>query len=84
MAQDQLTALRLRTDQALVDQVDALAAALSCTRSEVVAHAVAQFSAANKWQTARINRGVAAARAGQTRDADAVLREISRKLSKLR
>lgn len=80
MAQDQNSALRLRAERALVEELDALAAALSCSRSEVVAHAVAQFSAANRWQTARIKRGLDAARAGKTRDADAVLRNIARKL----
>ncbi|WP_439816795.1 CopG family ribbon-helix-helix protein [Zavarzinia sp. CC-PAN008] len=71
--------LTIETDKDLLDEIDALACQGERSRSEVVELALRQYLDAHDWQVERIREGIAAARAGNVRDAEDVFAEIRAK-----
>lgn len=71
--------ITVRTDKHTINAIDALAGAMDRSRNYVVNQAIRQYLDANTWQVGRIKSGMAAARKGKVRPADAVLAEIAAK-----
>jgi predicted transcriptional regulator len=67
----------VRAANALVEEIDAIAAASDRSRNYIVVQALEQYVQANAWQIARIKDGLAAARDGRVRAADAVFAGIA-------
>ena len=70
-------AITIRTSR--MSEIDALAHATDRSRTEIVDQAIEMFLEANRWQTERISAGVAAAEAGQIRNAEEVFGRIAAK-----
>lgn len=71
--------ITVRTDKHTVSAIDALAGAMDRSRNYVVNQAIQQYLDTNAWQVERIKAGMAAARKGKVRPADAVLADIAAK-----
>ena len=69
----------VQTDQATLNELDALAATTHRPRDDLVNEAIQNFLALNAWQIERIKAGMAAAREGRVRPADEVFAEIAAK-----
>lgn len=69
--------ITIKTAKAALTAVDALATATAQTRDEIVGHAIDQYLAANAWQTARIEEGIAAEADGLTEGAETLLTRIA-------
>ena len=80
MSQKPATApITIRAAKETVDEIDAFAAAMDCSRNYVINQAIQQYLETNAWQVARIKAGLAAAREGRVRPADAVFAGIAAK-----
>lgn len=78
MSQDRPTEpITVRAAKDVVDEIDALAAAMDRSRNYVVNQALRQYLEANAWQIERIREGIAAARDGRVRPADDVFADIA-------
>lgn len=71
--------ITVRAAKTVVSEIDALAAAMDRSRNYIVNQALEQYLTANAWQIERINAGIAAASAGQTRAAEDVFADIAAK-----
>jgi predicted transcriptional regulator len=71
--------ITVRADKEIISEIDALAAAMDRSRNYVVNQALHQYLENNAWQMERINAGLAAAREGRVRPADAVFADIAAK-----
>jgi predicted transcriptional regulator len=71
--------ITIRTAKETIGEIDALAAALDRSRNYVVNQALQQYLESNAWQIERIKTGLAAAREGRVRPADAVFADIAAK-----
>jgi predicted transcriptional regulator len=74
-----IKAITVDTSQDVLDEIDALAAVLDRSRSDIVAQALRQYLDANVWQVERIRDGIKAAREGQVRAAEDAFAEIAAK-----
>ena len=73
------TPITIRAAKETVNEIDALAAAMDRSRNYIINQAIEQYLEANAWQVERIKAGLAAARRGRIRSADAVFRDIAAK-----
>ena len=80
MDREQETApITIRTAKATISEIDALATAMDRSRNYIVNQALQQYLDSNAWQIERIKAGLAAAREGRVRPADAVFADIAAK-----
>lgn len=71
--------ITVRAAKDVVDEIDALAAAMDRSRNYIVNQALEQYLQTNEWQIGRIKDGIAAARKGRVRAAEDVLAGIAAK-----
>lgn len=71
--------ITIRATKDTVKSIDALAAAMDRSRNYIVNQAIAQYLETNAWQIERIRQGIADAREGRVRAADAVFDDIAAK-----
>jgi predicted transcriptional regulator len=71
--------MTIRTAKETISEIDALATALDRSRNYIVNQALQQYLESNAWQIERIKAGLAAAREGRVRPADAVFADIAAK-----
>ena len=71
--------ITVQTDQATLNERDALAATMDRPRDDLVNEAIQHFLALNAWQVERIKAGIAAAREGRVRPAEDVFADLARK-----
>ena len=71
--------ITIRAAKETVSEIDALAAAMDRSRNYVINQALREYLDANAWQVERIKAGLAAAREGRVRPADAVFDDIAAK-----
>jgi predicted transcriptional regulator len=71
--------ITVRAAKEVVDEIDALAAAMDRSRNYIVNQALRQYLEANAWQVERIKEGLVAAREGHVRPAEEVFTGIAAK-----
>lgn len=80
MSQDRPTEpITVRAAKEIVNEIDALAAAMDRSRNYIVNQALRQYLETNAWQVERIKAGLAAARDGRVRPAEDVFAGIAAK-----
>ncbi len=79
MSQHKSEPFTVRASQDMIDEIDALAAAMDRTRNYIVNQALQQYLEANAWQIERIKEGLAATREGRVVPAEDVFADIAAK-----
>jgi len=80
MSRDNATEpMTIRAAKEVINEIDALAAAMDRSRNYVVNQALRQYLETNAWQIERIKEGLAAARDGRVRPAEDVFADIAAK-----
>ena len=78
MSQQAAAPFIVRTDQATLNELDAIAATMDRPRDDLVNDALQNYLALNAWQIERIKAGMADAKAGRVRPADEVFADLAK------